>query len=315
MSLTNFPRGISSMGVPVIGSGARIPFTTGSYWFVSSDTGSNGNSGKDKDHPFATIDYAIGKCTADKGDVIIVMPGHTETLAAAGAIDVDVAGITIVGVGNGTLIPTITLGTSTSADIDIDAANVTISGLKFTSAIDSLAVVLDVNVGNFTITDCEFNFAATFECLNPINLATTYDNFVIERCKFFQAADPGGTDASAGTGVIYCVDSENILVRDCWFKGYWETAIFHNKTTKAQNVIFEGCVIMLDGPSTATPFELVAATTGVVSHCTGYNASSADVATANLWGAIDAQFWIADSYLGNDSASGDAGAVGATACS
>ena len=82
-----------------------------------------------------------------------------------------------------------------SLNIDIDAANVTISGLKFTSAIDSLGVVLDVNYGNFTITDCIFDFAATYECLNPINLATTKDDFKIIRCWFRQAADPGGTDA------------------------------------------------------------------------------------------------------------------------
>ena len=78
MGLTNFPNGISSFGVPVLGGGAIT--TTGSIFFVDSVTGSNGNSGADSDHPFATIDYAIGKCTANKGDHILVMPGHNEAI-------------------------------------------------------------------------------------------------------------------------------------------------------------------------------------------------------------------------------------------
>ena len=38
--------------------------------------------------------------TAAVGDTIIVMPGHVETIATAGALALDVAGISIVGLGN-----------------------------------------------------------------------------------------------------------------------------------------------------------------------------------------------------------------------
>ena len=96
MGLTKFPNGISSMGMPVIGGAYS---TTGSVFFVDSNTGSNGNSGADKDHPFADIDYAIGRCTASKGDIIFVMPGHSET--AATQITCDVAGVSIIGLGRG----------------------------------------------------------------------------------------------------------------------------------------------------------------------------------------------------------------------
>ena len=316
MGLTNFPNGVSSFGVPVVGSGGTLPFTSGTYFFVgSAHSGVDSPDYGTMTSPFATIDYAIGKCTDSKGDVIVVLPGHTETVSAAAGIDVDVAGITIVGVGNGTLMPTVTLGTDTDADIDIDAANVTISGIKFTSAIDSLKVVLDVNYGNFTITDCIFDFASTYECLNPINIATTKDDFKIIRCWFRQAADPGGTDAAAGTGVVYCVDSENILIKDCQFYGYWETAIVHNKTTACKNLVIDNCVVNLDGPSTAVPLELVAGATGGIYNCCGYNTSSTDVSEAALFGAIGTFFWINNTELGNDSGGGGQNGVGGTACS
>jgi len=63
MGLTQFPNGISSFGIPVIG-GSQIPVTTGTYFFVD-DSGSNANDGLDPDHPVATIEYAFGLCTAD----------------------------------------------------------------------------------------------------------------------------------------------------------------------------------------------------------------------------------------------------------
>ena len=125
MGLTNFPNGITSFGVPVIGGSGLIPATTGTYFFVSSGTGSNSHSGKNPAEALATIDYAIGKCTDSKGDVIVVMPGHAETISAAGGITADVAGITIIGLGNGGLRPIITFS-GTASTFVISAANVTV---------------------------------------------------------------------------------------------------------------------------------------------------------------------------------------------
>src|SRR3990167_10072931 len=105
MPLTKFPRGISSFGMPVLGGGS-IPATTGTYYFVDSATGNNTNSGKDPNEAVASIDTAIGLCTASKGDIIIVMPGHAET--TTGEITADVIGITILGLGFGRSRPTIT---------------------------------------------------------------------------------------------------------------------------------------------------------------------------------------------------------------
>ena len=65
MSLTRFPRGVSSFGIPVIGAGPIV--TTGTVFFVD-DSGSNDNSGLDPEQPFATLAYAESRCTASVGD-------------------------------------------------------------------------------------------------------------------------------------------------------------------------------------------------------------------------------------------------------
>jgi len=56
-TLTNFPNGISSFGVPVLGGGNIV--TTGTFYFVDGDVGSNSNSGLDADNPLDTLKYAL----------------------------------------------------------------------------------------------------------------------------------------------------------------------------------------------------------------------------------------------------------------
>ena len=81
MPLTNFPNGISSFGVPVTPSGLGIPVTFGTYYYVSSVTGSAANTGLDSSTPLATVMQAHAKCLAANGDVIVLLPGHAETVS------------------------------------------------------------------------------------------------------------------------------------------------------------------------------------------------------------------------------------------
>src|SRR5512138_1472506 len=78
----------------------------GAVFFVHSGTGTDGAGyGKNPDSPVATLDYAIGLCTASKGDVIYVLPGHAENLTTATSLTMDVAGVKVIGLGWGPLRP------------------------------------------------------------------------------------------------------------------------------------------------------------------------------------------------------------------
>lgn len=68
MPYTNFPDGVTSFGIPLIGSGPIPPFT-GKYFWVNETTGSDGNTGGAQD-PFATLTQALSKCTANQNDVV-----------------------------------------------------------------------------------------------------------------------------------------------------------------------------------------------------------------------------------------------------
>ena len=160
MGLTNFPHGITSFGVPVIGATNMIPVTTGSYFWVDSNTGLSGNTGKDKTKPLATIAQALLKCMANKGDVIVCMPGHAETITAAGGITINVAGVQIIGLGEGSLRPTITYTTAATGTLLMTAANCKLKNFILRANFADVAGAIVVSGTDCSIEDCLFSEAA-----------------------------------------------------------------------------------------------------------------------------------------------------------
>lgn len=81
MTLTAFPNGVSSFGVPVIGGIGGIPLT-GIWYFLDPANGSDGNDGLSPESPFATLAYAYSKLRDGKNDVIVLI-GDGSTAATA----------------------------------------------------------------------------------------------------------------------------------------------------------------------------------------------------------------------------------------
>ena len=107
--------------------------TTGNIWFVDSGSANASDAagyGQNPDAPFATIDYAIGNCTASNGDWIMVMPGHAESVSSAAYINADVAGVRIIGLGTGRNRPVLTW-TAAAGEIKVNAADVTFENMVF----------------------------------------------------------------------------------------------------------------------------------------------------------------------------------------
>lgn len=211
MTLTNFPNGISSFGVPVLPSVTDV--TTGSVFFVDSNTGSNGNKGTSTKRPFADIDYAVGKCTANKGDVIYVMPNHYEAITTAAAIDVDVAGVSVIGLGSGDNMPQIDY-TAAAGSFVIGANNVTVKNINFHANVTSVVVGVDIDAGvdYATVEGCRFDvettgtdeFLISIQTNDASNFATIKNNDIdnglggaVHAIKF--TADTDGTQVIGNT--------------------------------------------------------------------------------------------------------------------
>jgi microcystin-dependent protein len=164
---SNFPNGFANgiviRGVPVLQT------NPGKVFWVSNVTtgllagqrgGSDGNRGT-FDAPFATINYAVTQCTAGRGDIIFVKPGHAETVSTAAAIALNVAGVALIGLGRGSARPTLTWSTAAST-ITVAASNVTVHNFLFVGSAASTFTVTAFSNANavvandFTIDSCEF---------------------------------------------------------------------------------------------------------------------------------------------------------------
>jgi len=167
MPYSNFPHGFSNgvtiRGIPLQQSQPGQVFFVNNSSVLAQDgiAGSNGNPGTYQ-KPFSTLDYAVGRCAAGRGDIIFIMPGHAETISSATALNLDVAGIAILGLGAGTSRPTFTLDTATTTAIPVSAANITIKNCVFSANFADIVSVFTLTTAkNFCLEDVRVQATAT----------------------------------------------------------------------------------------------------------------------------------------------------------
>lgn len=137
---------------------------------------------------YNTIDAAVGACTADQGDVIYVMPGHTETISGASGVAQDIAGVEIIGLGVGNNRPVITFSAVASTWV-VSANNCSVENIVGVASIDLITNPFLIS-GNNCKLDIEWqDGSSTVEALRAIRLDTA-DNAVVKlRFNGFTAGD------------------------------------------------------------------------------------------------------------------------------
>lgn len=193
-SISNYPAGFAS-GITIRGMPLAVTHPGKVFWVYNGTAvlpgqrgGSNGNKGTFND-PFSTVDYAIDQCTASRGDIVMVKPGHAETFAAADGFSLDVIGVAVVGLGAGTLKPTFTLSAATS-DVNISAANCSLVNVRFAGSVTDVVRAIQVTAIQATIKDIDvLDSGATNEILTVIKATSTVDNNAdgiwIEGCRAY----------------------------------------------------------------------------------------------------------------------------------
>lgn len=83
-----------------------------------------------QDNLVSTLAAGLARCRSGYGDVVLVYPGHSESVVDATMLANLVAGTQIVGLGQGSTMPVFRWTTATTAQWAISVANVTISGLR-----------------------------------------------------------------------------------------------------------------------------------------------------------------------------------------
>jgi len=247
-----FNYGVSVRGVPILNTyGGMV------YW-VDSVAGSDGNKGT-FDQPFASIDYAVGRCTANNGDIIIAKPGHIETVTAAGGLDLDVADITIIFQGQGTNQAYVTFTTDADADMDVDAANITLINPKFVAGIDSLTGPIDVNSTDFTIINGEWHDATDVETEDCIIATAGATRLCIDGWKFYHGTE---TDTQKDSH-IQLNGCDDIVLRNIDIEGNFNVGNIENVTDEVLNARFENMTLKNFNTTPKPAIFLDAAATGI----------------------------------------------------
>lgn len=230
-----FANGLNVREVPV-----EIPHPGKVFWVNNSSvlpergiSGSDGNPGTYL-KPFSSLDYAIGRCVANRGDVIYLMPGYTQSMTAADAVDVDVAGVSIIGLGQGSKRAKFTYNNS-AGEFVIGAANVVIDNLWFVPSVTGVTKAIDVETTGdyFTIKNCRFadaEAAGTDEFLTAILVPITCPGGQIKNCYF----DAGEAGAAAAISVA---TPEGIEICDNYITGDYSTACITNITAAGTNMV------------------------------------------------------------------------------
>jgi len=210
-----------------------IPQTAGRVFWVApsasytvegrSYVASDGQDGLAPDRAVLTLDYAVGLCSANVGDVIVLLPGaHSWSASVA----VDVAGITITGLpgGAGNYLRQRASVTTSAADeiMNVTAANVEIAYLHVIPATTKAGIDFSANADNLHVHDCSFDMATPAVDTGTIGLdATGGASNVLIRNNYFECDGAQGP----AIDVTGCLDS---VVEDNTFNlsaNTWAAAI------------------------------------------------------------------------------------------
>jgi hypothetical protein len=230
----------------------------GNVWFVDSGDSAASDAagfGRSPDSPVATLDYIVASGTANNGDVIYVMPGHAETQSTAASLfALDVAGISVIGLGKGAARPTFTF-THTGAVTTISAASVHLENVVFVCGVDSVAAPLTISAADCSLKDVEFRDTTDVEFVVGVTTTAAADRLVVD--GFIYNGYTGGNACTIGISLVGC---DGARIENSVFYGEFSTACIDFTTTACSNVTVKDCVFYND--NTALSKNIVDTATG-----------------------------------------------------
>lgn len=223
-----------------------FPGIVGNVYYVSSVTGSSTGPGWSPANAYATIDQAISACTANNGDVVLVLPNHSETITTAGAIAQDVEGVAVIGLGEGNSRPLVNFGTNATATWAISAASCSVRNIRVKATVDELVSMFVVSAEGVTIDAVDYVDNTTVQAIQFLLTTAAADYLTVKNLFHWK-----GTACAATEKWISLVGSTHARILDSTF-----FMVLRDNAA--------ACVISADGDSRLTEIGRVR------THVTGY---------------------------------------------
>jgi len=275
MGQTNFPGGISSMGVPVFGNG--IPATHGKVFFVNYGTGSDGNNGLSTGKPFKTVSKAYSMATTNADDVIVLFGNSTHALTEM--LTVSKNRVHFVGMDGTARMygqnAKVSLGATTAATdigtiLNTGVRN-SFSNIKFMNS-NTVAegIYCFVEGGEYTVLDnCEIYKENGLDETTASELVMNGDSCQIRNCVIGSLANAiSGQRIRANVRMTKGIAGAGKVARDVVFEGcqFWKKAghvdnrFFYgaNADDCERMLLIRNCVFVSQKLSTAVPAQCVA---------------------------------------------------------
>ena len=204
MPITNVPGGLTSFGIPVLPP--SIPPTCGVTWWVGNRTDLNSGDGSDPTKPFSTLAAALlAASVANRGDNIVILPGHAETIVGTDILANLTKGTSIIGLGQGSNRPTFTftgatdqLLFSTSVTSRVAQGNNLIQNCIFQNpAAANVTLAIDVAAAEIMFYACSFfvsDIAAAQKITSLCRLSSGGNRFKMINCEILGGATTAVTD-------------------------------------------------------------------------------------------------------------------------
>jgi hypothetical protein len=268
--------------------------TSGTHYYVHDSDGNNNNDGLLATTAKATLINAVATATANKHDVIWLLPGHVETISSAAALTIDKADITVIFLGTGANKAQIKFDTSVNADVDIDAAGITFICPRFVVDIDALVGGIDVNAADFTMINVEDYDSAGKAATDMIIADGNADRLKIIGYKYFES-----TTGTQKESRLQIAAADDILLQDIDIVGDFDTGAIENGTAWVDATL-RNISIDNQAPGPVVGILLQATSTGKMENVNIRVASGTTYLTVNN----DMQFFNCHG-VGTDGAAGD----------
>ncbi len=237
-------------------SRGRVVFPGGTF-ASSSSTNVQGPYG-DPTNPMASVfgvNGALSIVKAGRGDLVVCLPGHVETIGAAKSVP---SGVTILGCGDFGNRPTFTLNTAITANISLAAGcrlqNLVIDGTGF-DAITSLITC----AGTAYINNCHIIMAtSTNQAITGVTIGA--NNCRISRTLIDAIAGAGGAQAILSSAAV-----ARLTVEGSQFIGDFSAAVLVSASTNhiTDMLIKENTLVNRNGTAKAV-ISFTTSSTGIL---------------------------------------------------
>jgi len=207
---------------------------------------------------YNTVDAAVGACTANQGDTIYVMPGHTEDISGTTSLVVDIAGVSIIGLGIGDERPTLSF-TATDSRVELDA-DCRISNMIWNASISAVVVGFNFDANGIEFDHNELNWVDTGDDFVTMLDIDAFDNINIHHNDFI-AEDTGGCDEA-----IRMDDANNVKIEHNYFYGDFTDGVIIGEDTLGVNLLINDNVMYNSDTTAGHLIDLNVASKGIISY-------------------------------------------------